>query len=122
MHIGLEKLPSLTLGTHGQLYRLVVCVCVCVCVCVWVTASTDSPPWLLHLKSNITYSTVQCSNSKVHIQMLRPLFAAFFVWCAFLFVGQHFTSIGVENTVPGNKGQNGFVLLQNNNNNNNNTF
>ena len=46
--------------------------------------------------------------------MLGPLFAAFL--CGVFFcplVNISHLSTGVENTVPGNKGQNGFVVLQN---------
>ena len=46
--------------------------------------------------------------------MLGPLFAAFLCGVSFyLLVNISHLSIAVENTVLGNKSQNGFVLLQN---------
>ena len=82
-----------------------MCVCVCVCVCVCkeggggVTASTDSPGWLLHLKSN-NYNLLSSPMLQQHSthSNTRAIVCCVFVWCVFLSISQHFTSTGVENT------------------------
>ena len=95
-----------------------VCVCACVCVCVWgggglVLQLTLLDGFFTSKVITITYSAVQCFNSIVHIQMLGPLFAAFLCGVSFCpIVNISHLSIGVGNTVLGNKGQNSFVVLQ----------
>ena len=91
-----------------------VCMCVCVCVCGLLLQLTLLDGFFTSKAMIITYSAVQRSKSIVHIQMLRPLFAAFLSGVSFCpLVNILHLSISIENTVPGNKGQNGFVVLQN---------